>query len=262
MRTLAYLFGLLLIVSACGNAATETTEETDSETPVEETTTEISVTPMPETQDFPEATITSIDYTDGTFTYELANYELGAQTPDANSLMCANSAKGQHIHLIVDTDPYIAKYEPTFDQEIADGEHYLLTFLSRSYHESIKHETAKKAMKVTVAGNNFTNMEEVSEPMLFYSRPKGTYTGQAQTENVMLDFYPVNLELGTDYLVKAEINGQEFTLDTWQPYFINGLPMGENTIVLTLVDANGEAVDAPNNPITRTITLEADPAEG
>ena len=50
-------------------------------------------------------------------------------------------------------------------------------------------------------------------------------------------------------------------IDTWQPYYIEGLPMGENTITLTLVDAEGKKVDTPLNPVTRKFTLAADPAE-
>jgi len=77
----------------------------------------------------------------------------------------------------------------------------------------------------------------------------------------MLDFYPVNAPLGTDYQVKAVVNGkEEFMIDNWQPYFLKGLPMGENTVELTLMK-DGAAVDAPLNPVKRTFTLAAAPAE-
>ena len=98
-------------------------------------------------------------------------------------------------------------------------------------------------------------------PMLFYSRPKGTYTGKAETDKVMLDFYLVNAKLGAEYKVKAEINGEEHLIDSWQPYYIEGMPMGENTIKLTLLDAEGNAVDTPLNPVSRTFTLQEDPVE-
>jgi len=35
--------------------------------------------------------------------------------------------------------------------------------------------------------------------------------------------------------------------------------MGENTIELTLIDKDGNVVDTPLNPVTRTFTLKADP---
>lgn len=221
----------------------------------------IELTDMPRTEDFPNATIDDIAYQGGTFDYEISgDYELGEQTDDAESVMCANSAKGQHIHLIVDNEPYVAKYESTFEHPMPDGESHVLTFLSRSYHESIKTEAAHRAMKVTSFEGKFTNSTDITEPMLFYSRPKGTYTGQRETENVMLDFYPVNASLGNEYQVKADINGKEFMIDEWKPYFIKGMPMGENTVTLTLMQGDS-VVDTPLNPVRRTFTLREDPAE-
>lgn len=221
----------------------------------------IRLTNMPATEQFPNAAIEEVTYKGGTFNYEIGgDYTLGKQTDDAESVMCANSDKGQHIHLIVDNQPYIAKYEPTFDQPMADGEHYVLTFLSRSYHESIKTDAAHRAMKVNVANSSFAAPEPITEPMIFYSRPKGTYTGKKETDKVMLDFYPVNADLGSDYTVKADVNGKEFSIDEWKPYFLEGLPMGENTVTLTLMMGDS-IVDAPLNPVIRTFTLQADPTE-
>lgn len=215
--------------------------------------------PFGPNEPYPDAAITNVSYQNGKFDFNIANYQLGIQTPDAGSLMCANSDKGQHIHLIIDNEPYIAKYETEFGQEIADGEHHILSFLSRSYHESIKTAAAHRAMKVNVSGNSFTDPEPINQPMLFYSRPKGTYVGD-DTKKIMLDFYPVRAELGNDFKVKVNINGeQEEIVDKWQPYAIEGLPMGDNVIELTLIDGAGNTVNAPLNPVRRTFTLKAMP---
>ena len=221
----------------------------------------ITLTDMPATEDFPTASIEAWTYDKGTFNYTIAgDYELGKQTDDAESVMCANSDQGQHVHLIIDNAPYIAKYDATFDEPVTNGEHYILTFLSRSYHESIKTDQAHRAVKANVTNSSFGEPTEITDPMLFYSRPKGTYTGKKETENVMLDFYPVNAPLGDEYQVKAEINGKEFMIEDWKPYFIKGLPLGENTVTLTLM-AGDSIVDAPLNPVVRTFTLVADPTE-
>ncbi len=259
MRTFSLLALFALLFIGCGPSASENTDEAAAEDATEEEAPKITLTPMPETKDYPEAKMTSMTYQDGTFSFGVdggGTYELAAQTPDAESLMCANSGQGQHIHLIVDNEPYAAKYEAEFGHEVSDGEHYILSFLSRSYHESLKHPEAAKAVKVGVEGQSFTTVEPITDPMLFYSRPKGTYKA-SDTENLMLDFYPVNVELGEEYQVKVEVGGETFMVDTWQPYFFKGLPMGEHTITLTLVDKNGNAVDAPLNPVSRTITLAA-----
>lgn len=210
--------------------------------------------------EFANAVMSSMNYKDGKFNFGVKNYELGAQTPDAGAKMCANSGKGQHIHLIVDNKPYAAKYVAEFEHEVADGEHYILAFLSRSYHESIKNGTAHKVAKVQVANKSITSSEEVKEPMLFYSRPKGTYVGK-DAEKLMLDFFLANADLGADYKVKVQVNGEkEFMVDAWKPYFLEGLPMGDNKVKLTLLDKDGKTVDTPLNPVERVFTLKEDPA--
>lgn len=267
---LRYLFYVLLLdlaffgIYACSqNGGSQATEETASETETPaEPETQYTLTPFSASPDFPDAKIESFDYKEGKFAFNISgdSYELGVQTSDAPQKMCANSAKGQHIHLIIDNAPYAAKYVAEFDHEVADGEHYLLAFLSRSYHESIKTADAHVTKKITVEDGNLTNSEDVAEPVLHYSRPKGTYVGKANTEKVMLDFYLDNVELG-DYKVVADINGEEHTIDTWQPYYIEGLPIGDNKIKLTLVDKDGKTVDAPMNPVERTFVLKEDPVE-
>lgn len=269
MRILSLFFVLAMLFTACGgNTSTEGTDDTaeSQDTPATEEMEDgkLTLTPMPKSTAYPNAEIESVMYEDGQFSFEIGGdeYELGVQTPDADAKMCANSAKGQHIHLIINDNPYAAKYEAEFEYELPDGEHYMLAFLSRSYHESIKTDKAFEANKIFVEDNNFSAVEDITEPLLFYSRPKGTYTGKAETDKVMLDFYLVGVpNFGTDHFVEADINGQTFTIDQWQPYYIEGLPMGETTVKLTLVDAEGNAVDTPLNPVTRKITLQADPAE-
>lgn len=258
------LFMSLLSLVACNNSSQTTETDTTENTPEEEVVEmKYTLTPFSGSTEYADASIEAMTYKAGTFDFTLgdSDYKLGVQTPDAGQKMCANSDKGQHIHLIVDNEPYSAQYTPSFQYDVADGDHYLLAFLSRSYHESIKTEAASVVHKITVADKTITAEEEVSDPMLFYSRPKGTYTGKANTEKVMLDFYLANANLGTEYKVKADINGEEHMIDTWQPYYIEGLPMGENTITLTLVGANDGAVATELNPVTRTFTLEADPME-
>ncbi len=221
------------------------------------------LTPFDSSTEFEGAKITSMTYNGGEFKfkYEGGKYKLGAQTPDAAQKNCANSGKGQHIHLIVDDKPYAAKYVADFEHDVEDGSHYLLAFLSRSYHESIKSPGAAVVKNVSVKNKTIVKETDVSDPMLFYSRPKGTYTGKANTEKVMLDFFLANINLENGTRVKVSINGEDHLLDTWQPYYIEGLPMGENTVELSLLDASGKLMNIPLNPVKRTFTLKADPLE-
>ncbi len=270
MRTLSsLLFMLALFLMACGGDTSGTeTEMTDDEEMTDEMSDNmiasgVTITDFPETKSYPNAGLSSMSYNDGTFTFNLNDdeeYQLQVQTPDADQLMCANSAQGQHIHLIVDNEPYKAIYETSYEMEVEDGEHHTLAFLSRSYHQSLKNRQAFLVKKLTVSGGKATASNQITEPMLFYSRPKGTYVGD-DINNLLLDFYPVNVKLGDDYKVKVAVNGEEIaTLDEWKSYKLDGLEMGDNRIELTLVDADGMTVDAPYNPVERLITLKEDPA--
>jgi hypothetical protein len=189
------------------------------------------------------------------FSYVLKNYTLGVPTPDAATKHCNNSPKGQHIHLILNNEPYIAHYETDFTEKLKDGHYVALSFLSRSYHESLKQFEAFDLRQFTV-GNVPAKKIDLTKPSLFYSRPKGEYTGE-DVKRILLDFYLVNTALDPKgNKVKATINGNEFMVDQWQPFIIEGLPMGENTVQLELVDKNGKFVEGPFNKVERKFTLK------
>jgi len=217
------------------------------------------LTPFEASEDFPDAKLKNMTYVDGQVNFDVISesYKLGVQTPDAASKMCANSGEGQHIHLIIDNEPYAAKYTSSFEYDIPDGEHTVLAFLSRSYHESIKTNDANILTKILVKNKSISATYGTDARILTYSRPKGTYIGD-DTKKVMLDFYLSNVSLGDGYTVDANINGESHEIDNWQPYYIEGLPMGENTIKLTLMK-DGEPVFTPLNPVTRTFTLKRNP---
>jgi len=264
MKNILAVFALLLLFTACEPAADS--KEKAADTPKEQkpaaTAKKYAVTAFTPSQAYPDAKLRTMKFQDGKFTFGVFSYDLGVQTPDAAAKMCANSAKGQHIHLIIDNEPYNARYTAEFDDvTMHDGVHHVLAFLSRSYHESIKTKDAHLAYKVSVKNQTIVATEKVTTPMLFYSRPKGTYVGK-DTKKVMLDFYPVNAPLGAgQYSVKADINGEIHMITEWQPYYVEGLPMGDNKITLTLLDKDGNTVETPLNPVTRKFTLKADELE-
>ena len=75
----------------------------------------------------------------------------------------------------------------------------------------------------------------------------------------MVDFYPLNVELGDEYKVKLQVNGEVTLLDKWQPYYIENLPLGQNTIGIALVYPDGSSVPGSQTAILQTITLREDP---
>ena len=191
-----------------------------------------------------------------TFNFVVKNYTLGAQTPDADQKMCANSAKGQHIHFILDNAPYYSTYNSQIVQDVKPGHHVLLAFLSRSYHESLKHKKAYVLKEFNTGKENKDNFNEKA-PHLFFSRPKGEYTGEKETKRVMLDFYLVNCTLSEKgFKVRATINGNEFMFTKWQPYIIEGLTLGANKIKLELLDKKGQPVQSPFNGTERVAMMK------
>lgn len=191
------------------------------------------------------------------FDFNLANYELGAQTEGPNAQKLANSGKGQHIHFILDNQPYSAHYEAAFAKEIPEGVHHLVAFLSRSYHESVKNENSVVVRKLEVGDNPVDTIGlDMEAPTIIYSRPKGEYSGK-DAESILLDFFVLNTSLSADgNKVRATINGEEFTINEWAPHVITGLPMGEVTIELELIDAQGNLVAGPFNKVKRKVTLK------
>lgn len=192
--------------------------------------------------------------------YTTENYELGKQTDMSGIKTCANSAKGQHIHNIIDNEPYTAIYDPKATvRSKNEGMHFVLSFLSRSYHESIKSKHAYILSTAITGKSRYAARyarPNLESPMLFYSRPKGEYTG-SETDAVLLDFYLVNCDLSkTGYTVLAEINGNKFKLTKWCGYFMEGLPMGENTVKLSLLDIDGKVVNSPFSVSERKFTLK------
>ncbi|CAI9686918.1 hypothetical protein EAVNVH72_03533 [Elizabethkingia anophelis] len=228
---------------------------------------EVTVTPVEHSKAFPGATlkIQDIQVSEITFdtvsfkvNYGIENFTLTEHTEDHNAHLLANSHDGQHIHFIMDNAPYAALYKPENEIKLKKGsEHYLLSFLSRSYHESIKEPSAFVLKHFAISNDGkYQELKTPTSPMLFYSRPKGEYAGK-DTEAVLLDFYVLNTTLSKDgNKVQASINGENFMLDNWQPYQIKGMPLGENKIKLTLIDASGKPLNGENTSVERTIVLK------
>lgn len=276
LYTFLLMLGLALIAVSCEKEATTSDEDQPKEdAPTEFSYTAVGDAPMTVGEvtvavhtgspEYPNAVLShgplEVSETgEAAFNFTVADYVLGAQTATAGENGLANSGKGQHIHLIVNNGPYSAHYEPGFNHQLNDGNNVILAFLSRSYHESVKNGKAFVVTQVAV-GDSAGEAADLTAPHLFYSRPKGTYKGDA-TNKVLLDFFLANTSIGGENgnVVRATINGNVFYLDQWVPYTMEGLQDGENTVKLELMDAEGNIVPGPFNSVERTFTLEKEAA--
>ena len=231
-----YTLLIVLLIASCGNKTQITITKVDGSAPYSNSS--ISLNNL------------KIDDDNFTFSFDVINYELGIQSLKDFDYTLANSNKGQHIHFIVNNGPYSAHYQQNITKELDKGNNVILAFLSRSYHESVKNPNA---FILTQTGNDKINL---NNEFLFYSRPKGTYKG-VDTEKLLLDFYLVNTNISPDgNKVRATIQDTEFIIDEWAPYYIEGLPKGEITVKLELIDSTGNLIDTPFNPSTRIVMLE------
>lgn len=190
---------------------------------------------------------------------------------------------GNHIHVILDNQPYEAYYN--LDQEfelrnVADGAHTLRVFPSRPWHESFKNDGAFQMVKFSVknggaeankpvttnSGQQMSNTNsnaapategkdmqnstagpvDATKPLLTYSRPKGEYKG-ADADAIMIDFWLANAKLkgdGGNYRVRYSIDGGEAKyIDKWEPVWLSGWTAGKHSIKLELVDEDGGVMD-------------------
>jgi hypothetical protein len=269
------IFILVVLVSlGCkqdkGNVVEETNSTTDSQNKEPKVTIEVGE----RSPAFPGAKARFTSLEDGdvlddnnvSVVVDVENYELGIQTETPRAKEIANSAKGQHVHIILDNDPYFADYEAgvPFDIGVLDeGPHTLVVFPSRSYHESVKSKDSVDIVNFYVGKEEGEFMLDESKPTVIYSRPKGKYEGK-DAEKIMLDFYAINIKPSDGYQVKYTIRKNEpiavehsITIKEWKPAFVTGLTSGEYIITLQLLDKDGNLVEGPFNNTQRAVTVVA-----
>jgi hypothetical protein len=214
-----------------------------------------------------------LDTTSPAVELQVTGFELGASTPGAEARGLALSDGGQHVHLIVDDRPYQAVYDVSAPVELAEaplepGVHLLRAFPSRQWHESVKSPGAFAVTQFVVgdtAGQAAGSRAAYTpgEPLLTYSRPKGTYEG-ADADSVMVDFYVTNAELGPEgHKVRVTVNDTtSWTIERWAPHYLVGLADGQHTVRLELLDQDLEPVPGDFNATERTITVVGEAGEG
>jgi hypothetical protein len=183
--------------------------------------------------------------------------------------------KGNHIHVILDNEPYEAYYEldqPFELRNVVAGKHTLRVFPSRPWHESYKSEKAFQMVTFTVQGggdaskptttnagqtmaNNASSASpqpregkdmkastagnvDPARPLITYSRPKGEYKG-AEADPIMIDFWLSNAKLkgdGGEYRVRYIVDDDEPRyIDKWEPVWLSGWLPGKHTVRLELL---------------------------
>ncbi len=173
---------------------------------------------------------------------------------------------GNHLHLILDNQPYKAIYDvnqPVVLPDLLAGTHTLRVFASRPWHESFKNEGAYAQVTFHIFTKTDDNNPDPSLPLLTYSRPNDKYGA----EPILLDFYLTNAPLHlvakdnpedkySDWRIRSTVNGESFILDKWQSVYLNGFKPGKNWIKLEFLDNQGNPLKNVFNSTARVITYE------
>lgn len=192
---------------------------------------------------------------------------------------------GNHIHVILDDNPYEAYYDlaiPFELKNVTPGKHVLRVFASRPWHESYKNDGSFQMVTFNVSGNGDTAQPTTTatgermadnksagssssiavdrtKPLLTYSRPKDEYKG-AEADPIMIDFWLTNAKLkgdGGEYRVRYIIDDDEpGFIDKWEPIWLSGWLNGKHTIRLELLGPDQYPVkNGSFNITTREITV-------
>ncbi|WP_198406047.1 hypothetical protein [Parathermosynechococcus lividus] len=184
-------------------------------------------------------------------TLEATTIAVTLQVEGLNIFQDPRTGLGPHVEVVLDDRPSRSVYdlkEPIEFSDLQPGTHLLRAFIVYPWGESIKSPLAyaeRTFHLYTATGDRPTT------PLLTYNQPQGVYGA----EPMLLDFYLSNVPVDTDrptWQVRCTINGQSFTVNRWQAYYLTGFKPGDNWVRLDLLDSNGQPIG--NTTITRLVT--------
>jgi len=267
---LFFIFTVLAFITACGGPAANNSNRTNTNSGNSTTATapqNLTIVERPQTikdkmaargeQDQAKPTLKIIEPRDkstiNSSTVKV-KLELGGDLKGYKPHMDHETKTGNHIHVILDNQPYEAYYEieqgPFELRNVSDGVHTLRVFPSRPWHESYKNQGAFQVVQFTVknggadtakpattnTGQQMSNSNantaptpegkamqagnggpvDASRPLLTYSRPKGEYKG-ADADPIMIDFWLSGATLKGD----GGIYRVRYSVDGGQPQYID-----------------------------------------
>lgn len=176
------------------------------------------------------------------------------------------TALGPHLQVILDNQPAQSIYsldDPLEFSDLSPGSHTLRVFAVRPWGESFKNEAAFAQTTFHVFAKTGANVPDLTQPLLTYSEPQGTYGA----EPILLDFYLTNAPLHliaqespkdgiSDWRVRCTVNGQSFVFEQWQPVYLKGFKPGQNWVQLALIDEQGRPIDNAFNSTVRLVNYD------
>ncbi len=239
-----HVFGMLALILLFG-ACVQDADENDTASGTADTgvylesATGFKVIRGPESVALDGEGFRDIRYTDGQLSFVFRGFDLGIVTPGSDGR--PQHALGQHIQPFITSIPGTPKNTPTFGIRLPNTHVMVGGVLVQSDHFSVKDRRAGAMRRISVSDGTGTDVVTISDPVVLLNHPKGNYRGQA-AENIPLDFFLLNYELGDNRKVEFTLNGETTLLNTWQNYYITGLEPGTHRVSVKLVDAAGNLI--------------------
>ncbi len=173
---------------------------------------------------------------------------------------------GPHLQIILDNQPAQSIYsleDPLEFSALSPGSHTLRVLAVKPWGESFKDAAAYAQTTFHVLAKTGENTPSLSQPLLTYNEPQGSYGA----EPILLDFYLSNAPLHviaeddptlTDWKIRCDVNGQSFVFDQWQPIYLKGFKPGQNWVHTALIDEQGNPIENAFNSTVRIVNYNPD----
>jgi hypothetical protein len=151
--------------------------------------------------------------------------ELGGELKGYKPMKDPTTGMGNHIHVILDNQPYEAYYDlgqPFELRNVADGKHTLRVFASRPWHESYKNDGSFQMVEFTVSGGGGDA-----------SKPTTTGSGQTMADNRPANANAANANAAANANTAPQREGKDMptsqagAVDRAKPLLTYSRPKGE-----------------------------------
>lgn len=169
---------------------------------------------------------------------KLDNYYLGGSTTDQDEKNVRLNSTGQFLFVIKDQKVIEKSKDLNFKFDLKRGNNSFFVVPSRSYEMSIKNKNSWLAYELNIDNiKNRALYHSITEPGIFICSPSSRYY-EGVSERVLFDFFVINTELsleGSKVILEID-KSTKFTLDTWRPFYVEGLKSGKHNFKAYIVD--------------------------
>lgn len=181
-------------------------------------------------------------------------FNIGQKTVDQDRHRVKNEVRGQYLNIIINKGLAKRQYGSFIEADVENGDNYFLCFLCRSYNASLKGSKTALLFNIKADENGCSSNTNVTDAIGYaIHQPSGVYNGLEQ-EKVLFDFYLKNVSIGDsgNYAI-AKIDGTEFKITKWSPYWITGLKKGSHILEIEVFNKAGEKINSvfPNQCLSK-----------